>query len=181
MERAPEFLPDAGDLNLTANLGSRRRITQGASQKREARSDYPIAQRPTPPRRSISEGCSWKRALVFWRESAEGAEAVRIRDRGDRTAVPPGSGQLVAREVEPQRPQMGHRRRIAEAAKRRLQRARADAGGRTDLVGLDKNGAIAGRLEPSFFVENARGCLHSYSAFVIVSPRLAVKWEGETS
>jgi hypothetical protein len=118
VERAPEFLPDAGDLNLTANLGSRRRMTQGASQKREARSDYPIAQRPTPPRRSISEGCSWKRALVFWRESAEGAEAVRTRDRGDRTAVPRARAKLVAREVEPQRPQRGHLRRIAEAAKR---------------------------------------------------------------
>jgi uncharacterized protein (DUF2342 family) len=34
VERAPEFLPDAGDLNLTANLGSRRRMTQGASQKK---------------------------------------------------------------------------------------------------------------------------------------------------
>ena len=42
---------------------ARRDLCGGCSVMSEARSDYPIAQRPTPPRRSISEGYSWKRAL----------------------------------------------------------------------------------------------------------------------
>ena len=54
---------------------------------------------------------------------------MRIRDRSDRTAVLPGSGELAARQIQPQRPQMRHRRRVAEAAKGQLQRPRADARG----------------------------------------------------
>ena len=52
---------------------------------------------------------------------------MRVRNRSGRAAVSPSPGEFAARQLQAQRPQMGHRRRVAEAAEGHLQRPRANA------------------------------------------------------
>ena len=66
-------------------------------------------------RRSVSDGGFPKAGFGLRLESAERAEAVLARDRGDRTAVLSGVRQRAPRPLEPQRSQLRHWRRVAEA------------------------------------------------------------------
>src|SRR5215831_2461716 len=67
-----------------------------------------------------------KASLVVGCKSAEVFESTEMRDRGDGGPLSLGSSQLRSCKLQPDRPEMRHRRRVSKSAKSHLQRSRAD-------------------------------------------------------
>src|SRR5580693_9707364 len=116
---------DAADRPTDAGLQDDRRLPprQPAGDPRRRRMSVDIADRLTSTRDAPAQRFRRrfaKTGLVVGCEPAERAEAVRGGDRGDRTAVRSGFHQRATRPIEPQRSQLRHWRRVAEAAKRLL-------------------------------------------------------------